>query len=290
MSDPTLEQWREELAELERAYLAYSAPLAMGLAAGLAPDAHAQAWMDENRRACDALRQAIAQRVAEQRVRGVEPEPARPPAPVVATPRAAAARTDPTLDTTALAAAFPPTALDRVLAWTLRSHATGPAQAVASLRIPSGWHETAPAVQLAGAEFLIELAPRATTTARLSLYFRGRPMGADAAAALRAALAAPPHVLDADEADAVSTTLRDVADADWFALERLETFALRGRTVLVARGVWRRSGLHELGLFVAASADGARVEELHFVASASDMRRHAARVRRAIAGVAWRSA
>lgn len=138
--------------------------------------------------------------------------------------------------------------------------------AIRLMHLPDGWQETEPSVDLYFMEALREFKHKEDPTVEICIYYRGQPIAKGAANRLLTVLDKPSHTLTGAELDSVSVVLRDASDSDWFDMRSARTETLKGRKVLVCEGVWKRSGIVDLGVFIDRNGDGSEIEELHYKA------------------------
>jgi hypothetical protein len=101
---------------------------------------------------------------------------------------------------------------------------------------------------------------------RFVLFYRGHEIYDDVAADLCKLLKLPPHDLDAREFSAIEIVLRNMSEDDFFDLEFARTTVINGKTLLVAQGVWKSSGLKNLGIFIGSDKANKLIDELHYYA------------------------
>lgn len=155
------------------------------------------------------------------------------------------------------------------------------------MHLPDGWKETEPEVKVVFMERLREFRSQDDPAVEISLYYRGQPIARAAANRLLSVLEKPSHSLTEQEVDAVSVVLRDASDSDWFDLRSARTETLKGRKVLVCEGVWKRSGIVDLGVFIDRNGDGSEIEELHYKAPENLYQKFLGTAGRAFRSISW---
>lgn len=103
-------------------------------------------------------------------------------------------------------------------------------------------------------------------TVRFILFYRGKQVYPDIASDFLNVLKEPPHELDTREYASIEVVLRHMSEDDFFAREFVRTESINGKTVLTAQGIWKESGLKNLGVFINGNADGSLIDELHYYA------------------------
>jgi hypothetical protein len=139
-----------------------------------------------------------------------------------------------------------------------------------------------------GTDVLREFAPQGNDTIKLSFYYRGRRIGATTGSRFVDVLSRPERQLSVQEKEAIGLVLRDASDPEWFELKSLRTIRLKGKSVLLYEGSWKKSGLADMGIFIDADGTGTAVQEIHFVAPEKDYQACLQRVSQALESIEWK--
>jgi len=158
---------------------------------------------------------------------------------------------------------------------------------VKSMRLPHGW-TTCPAERSTGEDFLREFHPGERDDVRLSFYYRGHRIARGGASDFLAVLGQPEHELSAAEAQSVDLVIRDASEKAWFRIDSIRTDRLNGKRALVVEGVWRKSGLGDLGIFIDADGTGSAVQEIHFLAPIDVYSSYLAVAQGALRSIVWK--
>lgn len=155
------------------------------------------------------------------------------------------------------------------------------------MRLPDGWKECEPEFNTILWERCRIFRQPEDPSVHIMMYYRGQPLATQAANRLLSVLEKPSHKLNPDEVDSIGVVLRDASDSDWFEMQSLRTETLKGRKVLVCEGLWKRSGLFDLGVFIDWKGDGSEIEELHYLAPQDLYQKFLATVGKAFRSIMW---
>lgn len=139
---------------------------------------------------------------------------------------------------------------------------------VKKLEMPVDWCNLSPERKLDHAPYIIEYAPVKNTGVTLTFYYRGKRIDNQSGQDFLRVLKEPPHQVSAADKELIEMVIRDASVDEWFDTYSIYTEKLNGRPVLFLDGVWRKSNLRTLGLFIDTDKTGTAVQELHFSAPA----------------------
>ena len=139
-------------------------------------------------------------------------------------------------------------------------------RSVRSLTLAGLWRELELEVEMTPPEVRREFCPRETREVKLVTYYRGRPVSGYSAECLNRVLAAPEHQLSDSEREDVEVVLDNMSEPDFFDLYSLRTETIKGRRVLLAEGLWKRSSLRNLAMFIGDAEDTGEIQEIHYLA------------------------
>jgi len=161
---------------------------------------------------------------------------------------------------------------------------------IESMVLPVGWKKAdqAATVNTIGGRSLIEWHPPDNSDVRLSIFYRGLPVGSEASAAFRSVLKKPAHELSKEEVAALSGILRERADDKAFNLEQAKTVQLNGKIVVVIEGEYRETGSKLKELLVDADGTGAAVQEVYYQAPGGSYKDYEEQSARSFASIKWK--
>jgi len=155
------------------------------------------------------------------------------------------------------------------------------------MELPEGWVEL-PEEKRTASDYLLEYAVAENNNVKLVFYYRGHRIGTGGAADFLSVLSEPPHELSPEEFLSVDLVVRNAADADFFLLSSSRTEDLNGKRVLIVEGIWKKSGLVDMGIFIDSDSTGSAVQEVHFEASQNDYQNYIDQVEKSLKTVVWK--
>ncbi|HEY9871099.1 MAG TPA: hypothetical protein V6D08_18175 [Candidatus Obscuribacterales bacterium] len=160
---------------------------------------------------------------------------------------------------------------------------------IASMDMPPGWIETAAKQYTgAGAQSFRKFHPPDRPDAKLCFFYRGAPVSASSARALREVLAKPAHDLDPSEFSSLAEVLRDRSDPEQFHVRDIRTEDLKGRRLLVIEGSYERIEQDTYALLIDADGSGRFVQEIYFMAPFIDYVTCKMDVEEAVKSIVWK--
>lgn len=162
--------------------------------------------------------------------------------------------------------------------------------AIETLPLPAGFSEAPPQVRdFANASVSREFHPAGDNDTTLVMYYRGNPTSTEAGQAFRHLLNQQPHTLSAQELQAISPTLGNLADPLAFDLRSARTATVGDRNVLVVDGQWRNSQTQFHGMMIDANGKGTVVQEVFFEANLQNYTRHINAVAQSLSRIRWKA-
>jgi hypothetical protein len=160
---------------------------------------------------------------------------------------------------------------------------------IASMDMPPGWIEAAGRQYTgAGARSFRKFHPPDRPDAKLCFFYRGTPVSAASAQALRAVLAEPAHDLDPSEFACLSEVLRDRSCPEQFHVRDIRAEDLNGRRLLVIEGSYERIQQDTYALCIDADGSGRFIQEVYFMAPFIDYVTCKMEVEEAIKSIVWK--
>lgn len=137
---------------------------------------------------------------------------------------------------------------------------------VKRFEIPLNWLDLGPEARLNHGPFVKEYAPTENEEVKLTFYYRGKRVDKQSGQDFLRVLKQPPHQVSAQDKELLSLVIREASMEDWFETYSMYTEKLNGKTVLFLDGLWLKSNLRSLSLFIDTDNTGTAVQELHFSA------------------------
>ena len=157
---------------------------------------------------------------------------------------------------------------------------------IKSMELPDGWVECLLEKRTA-TDFLKEYRSPESAEVKLAFYYRGKRIAPDGAADFLKVLSQPDHELSEEEFDSVDLVVRNASDPDFFLLSSSRTEEISGKRVLIVEGIWKKSDLVDLGLFIDSDKTGSAVQEIHFEAPQSEYGLFVDQVEKSLKTIVW---
>lgn len=157
---------------------------------------------------------------------------------------------------------------------------------IKSMELPEGWLEC-PLEKRTASDYIREFRAPTNEDVKIAFYYRGNRIGQGGATDFLTVLALPDHELSSEEFESVDVVVRNASDADFFLLSSSRTETIKGKRLLIVEGIWKKSGLVDLGLFIDSDKTGSAVQEVHYEAPEKDYEHFVEQVEKAFQTIVW---
>jgi hypothetical protein len=161
---------------------------------------------------------------------------------------------------------------------------------IKDITLPKGWVGGEPYqfVGGVGARSFREVHPDAQPGSTLGFYYRGLPIGEEAAVNFHNLIEKPAHMLTQAELSSLHEVLRDKAGPKDFTPMVARTEDINGKRVLVIEGRYRELQEDTFAVFIDASGDGRAVQEVYYQAAKDNYLDNLKAARDAIRSIRWK--
>lgn len=157
---------------------------------------------------------------------------------------------------------------------------------VKHIEIPTGW--VAKLDRDDSQPYLKEYSPQDRADVKLIFYYRGSRVDRQSGIDFHNILKLAPHDLPPAEKLSLVFVLRDIGATDLFETLSMRTDNINRKTVLLTEGLWRKSNLHNLAIFVDTDGTGTAVQEIHYTAPPAVYLKYLPTIKDAIKSIKWK--